>query len=182
MSIEEVAGVLVALVIVGASVAFGLRVSAASMNALRERVATTNATLRSLATRFGLALSEPAPHHLPTAGDAPAYATATGSYRGRVVRINVESDEDTRQFVVNVSADPARPWPDLGRLKPGDHPRLAPALAVLQPRASEIRVTPTALRVVPVEPKDPSSEEGELAAVVDAAVALAKALDESNVA
>lgn len=178
MSVEGVAAVLVVLVVLGGSVVFGLRLSAASTKALCERVATTNATLRALATRLGFAFDEPAPYHHPVIGDVPAYATAVGAHRGRAVRINVESDEDTRQFVVTVSAAAARPWPDLGRLKSGgDHPRLATALAALEPHASEVRVTPTTLRVVPAAPRDASSEEGELAAVVDAAVALAEALD-----
>ncbi len=183
MSVEEVAVALVVLIVVSGSVVFGLRLSAASMNALRERVTTTNATMRALATRFGLRFSEPAPYRHPMIGDVLTYATASGSYRGRAVRIGVESDEDTRQIVVTIGADASRPWPDLGRLKRGGaHPHLAPALAALQPRASEIRVTPTALRVVPVESKHSSSEEDELAALVDAALALAEALDEGNVA
>lgn len=174
--------VVVALV-VGGSVVFGLRVSASSTKALRERVATTNAGLRTLATRLGLAFTEKAPYHHPMVGDTPCYATVEGTHHGHPVRIEVANDEDADPIVVTVTADAALPWPNLGRLSPSRdrdrHPQLTPALAELDPRASEIRVTPTALHVVPKTPRGGAYEEGDLVAAVGAAVALAKALDRS---
>lgn len=180
MQVVDIVMVVVALAVVAGSVAFGLRLSEGSAEALRERVTTTNALLRALAARHGLAFREQAPFRHPLVGDIPNYAAATGAYRGHAVRIEVEADEDSRQIVVSVGADAARPWPDLGVLKPGrdrdGHPHLAPLLAALDSRAEEVRVTPTALRVVPKASSDGSYEAGELAAAVDAAVALAEAL------
>jgi sugar phosphate isomerase/epimerase len=176
--LELIAAAAVALAVIAGSVLFGLRVSASSARALRERVAATNAALRAAAARLGLALTEPTPYRHPVVGDVPSYAAAAGAYRGRPVRIDVESDEDAGRVVVTLAADAARPWPDLGRLAPSREarPHLAPALAALGPRASEVRVTPEALRVALETPADGACDGAELVAAVDAAVALAEAL------
>jgi hypothetical protein len=175
----EIVAVVVAVLVVSGSVAFGLRLSSTSTAALRERVAETNAVLRALATRLGLVFTEQAPYRHPLMGDIPCYAAAAGTYRGHAVQIKVENDDDAAPIVVTVAADAARPWPNLGRLNAGDgrHPPLSAALAELDPRVSEVRATPTALHVVPKTPKDRPCDAGDLAATVDAAVALAVALN-----
>jgi hypothetical protein len=175
--VETLVALAMGVIVIGGSVLFGLRASRSSMKALRDQVATVNATLGELAHRLGLGCTIAAPYQHPIVGSVPAYAVLAGERGGLAVRIDVVSDEDSANVAIMVMPRAGVRWPDIGRVKPKRdverHPALGAALAGIDDAAQEIRIEPTSLRVIA---RHSEATAAELHALVDATLVLARAL------
>ena len=175
--LELLGAAVLGIAVIGGSIALALRLSRGEMTALRERIATVNATLAELAQRLDLECRVPPPYRHPIVGDVPACATVAGERKGWSVQVAYESDEDSGNFVVSLAPRDEQRWPDLGWVRlPAEayrFPALAPALLMVGDGVAKVRMQPRVLRAIV---RSESANAQELHAIVDALLVLARTL------
>jgi hypothetical protein len=89
-ALETALVVLVALLVLGGSIWFGLRTANTTWQKQRREIATLNLALGGLAEATGLRLVGGGEIQHPIMGRLPGYASLHGSYRGHEVHLRVE--------------------------------------------------------------------------------------------
>jgi hypothetical protein len=171
--LELLGAAVLGIAVIGGSIVLALRLSRGEMTALRERIATVNATLTELAQRLDLECRVPSPYRHPIVGDVPGCATVAGERKGWSVQVAYESDEDSGNFVVSLAPRDEQRWPDLGWVRlPAEADRF-PALAMVGDGVAKLRVQPRVLRAIV---RSESANAQELHAIVDVLLVLARTL------